>query len=221
MSYFKKILLFAFCALPMMLSAQSQSQTYNNELGVDVTSLVGRLMGTGYGGGVYDFTYKKHFEKVTMRFGLGIFSTFSEREEFEIIGSDDQFNLSARVGVEKAFTVTPNWNVFYGFDVRYSLSSSTYEYVYGDGEYQIERNFASNSVGFAPIVGLEYRVNNRISIRTEASAVASFFEIDNTYQVNQLVDDPERSVPNFSDVERRGTSFRFNSPSFLVLTYKF
>lgn len=221
------ILLFS-CLLPVMLNAQSSEEVKRNEIGTDITSLLERILNFNQSeffspySATYQITYKRHFNKVSLRTGIGgntssedVDNNFSE----EVIKRTSQ-RINYRIGIEKAIELDGRWGFYYGIDFRHSISNSRNDFWFSNGGWRHGYDRKGSVIGFSPLFGLEFKISDRIALQTEANFIAYFSRIESQPIITQIAENPSFEMPS-SDLEidkSRGTAF--NVPNFLVLTIR-
>jgi len=149
-------LLFTFLILAFQIKAQEQP-AFNKQYAFNGSSLLAGLIDLP--GSPYQLSIKTYGEKTNKRLQLG----FTLNTNANLTNSDFTGSLGfrARAGKERFedFGKNDKWRVFYGLDGVYSLALNG-----------VDDNFrAQISGGVAPFIGLQYRINDRLSIFTEAS----------------------------------------------------
>lgn len=169
------------------LHAQSAAETaasppeYRHELGLDITGTA--LLFTQFGESyysynpVYNLTYRHRGAKGNWRFGLGGYLQERELEPHHPEYSDAirgyTRQVQARAGYEWESQLANKWSAFYGLDLRGDYTSSKTTYGYGGDQIPVAKR-SSWSLGVAPVLGLRWRVSNRISLLTEAALAVSY-----------------------------------------------
>lgn len=221
------ILLFS-CILPVMMNAQSSEEVKKNEIGTDITSLIERILSfnqseffTPYSA-TYQVTYKRHFNKISLRAGLGgntssedVDNNFSE----EVIKRTSQ-RIDYRIGIEKAIELNKRWGFYYGIDFRHSISNSRNDFWFSNGGWRHGYDRKGSVLGFSPLFGLNFKINERIALQTETNFIAYFSRTESQPIITQISENPSFERPS-SDLEidkRSGSTF--NVPNFLVLTIR-
>lgn len=133
---------------------------YKQQVGIDATALIDRIFSisesTSFENPVYYLTYRKYGPEKNFRFGVGM-DWDLERVAGEPI-SDVTINL--RFGSEKFHDFAKRWRIFHGWDTKVNFS------------HRKSPNFVSNNTfafGLAPLIGFQFRINERLSLATEAT----------------------------------------------------
>lgn len=149
-------LLFALLVLSLQINAQEQP-AFNKQYAFNGSSLLSGLLDLP--GSPYQLMIKTYGEKTNKRLQLG--ATLNTNTNLSNSDFTGNLGFRARAGKERFedFGKNNQWRVVYGLDGVYSLALNS-----------IDDNFrAQISGGVAPFVGLQYRINERLSIFTEAS----------------------------------------------------
>lgn len=219
-------LIFLFSLFLNIISAQSDSsKKHRHEVGADITGFVKHFLNfseNSYYAPTYYISYRYHFKKSNIRFGIGGMYTqnFSypyiinnEEKVFENTSSDFSF----RVGYERAVTLSPRWQTFYGIDLRPSFVETKNEIDYQNGGYINGSVSTSQVYGIAPLLGFRYKISNRVSILTEMSFNYNLQKLNNQKTFLSLDNNLYPSIPNGKKVSTKSLSASFSQPIFLVL----
>ena len=156
-----------------------------HELSLNATSFIQQFALNSSSQGItspYLFQYKLLGNKLNgLRAGIG--GSYSEEQEF---GSIDNFppnpgstfrsyryNAEVRLGYERSTTLSNRWDVFYGFDGLFGYRPSVAEATsdVGLGEDLVTTNeFITTTFGGGPVLGIRFRISERIYLFTESSA---------------------------------------------------
>jgi len=158
----------------------------NNEFGIDVSGFIRQFffVNTSQFGGdyyfqpVYYLTYRRHFKKSNLRFGIG--GDYS-REKIEASLPTDinkyeryEYAITARIGYEFFNDLSNRWQVFYGLDFRPIINYSKNDAPYWNGGYANGRETFSVTYGLAPLLGFRYKILKRLSLSTEGSFTVNY-----------------------------------------------
>lgn len=233
-SIMKKLILIAvICSLAWSANAQdsTQSNNYKNEFGLDVTGFLQQFLYMNgsqfpnYYTPVYYLTYRRHIGKCNLRAAIGglyyhqpFESPFiNDQNEYE--RNTQQFDL--RVGWEWTSEISRRWQAFYGLDYRQGFMHDYNDAPYWNAGYANGRESTTISYGIAPVLGIRFRLNERISLSTEASLNCRF----ETYENRRffLSTDPNSYPPLPDVVDPKVTSFQtsFAQPLSVFLTIDF
>lgn len=136
-----------------------QAQDYDRQIGIDGNQFLSQFF--NFGGSVNNFssyflTLRKLGETHNRRFGFGANLAFNSND----VASSSSINV--RFGKErfKDFGKIDQWRAFYSLDHKVGL-----DIFINNGD----NNRANLRFGVAPVVGLQFRINDRISLSTEAA----------------------------------------------------
>lgn len=170
----KSLVLLSFLSFTTFLF--SQNENYNRQVGFDATGFVTQFLNLGSsssGSSPYVFTYRRLGDKKNIRFGLG--GSFNIAEE-RVINT-----LEFRVGKERFKDFEKRWRALYGWDFKLG------------GFYNSDRNdniSTSLRIGASPFFGLQFRINERLSVSTETAY---------NFWLGQTVRDEEASYQFFTN----------------------
>ncbi|MEO1257826.1 MAG: hypothetical protein AAFZ15_03485 [Bacteroidota bacterium] len=194
----KSCTLFILFLMTINLFSQATDESARNlEVGVNATAFVSSLFGnTSFDD--YLFTIKKHLKSdKTLRVGFGFNGSFLTDDP----SSDDitnnttitSFEFDLRVGAEKNIMTKGNWSIKLGFDGITGYFINTRKITQG------KRIFQNYYLGLGPVTGIQYMINDRIGLLTEASFFTS---------ISEIKDEEKSDSPTFDDKDKR-TSINF------------
>lgn len=138
---------------------------YTKQVGVDATGFLARIFNfqqtNSFSQPAYYFTMRKMKEKHNTRFGIGADVLAQGTGN----GTNSSVILNLRFGRDKSKDFGKHWQAYYGWDIKTNLAFASI-------------GSSSNSttqlgLGFAPVVGLQFKLNSRLVVSTEAAY--SFF----------------------------------------------
>lgn len=229
----KKLIFFSILFASINFYAQKDSTTkkQKHELGADITGLLGQFFNLNSSNTVqanipnYYVTYRYHLKKSNIRFGIGGSYSKSSVSGYTVNGEDKVFynaqtNFSVRLGYEFVSELSKRWQAFYGIDFRPTISNLNNPAQFSSGGYINGYLIKSSTLGFAPLLGFRFRINERVSITTEASFSYNIgnSSTQRTYlsQNNTLYP----YIPNDKALKATNISAGFSQPVFLILTVK-
>ncbi|WP_343631967.1 hypothetical protein [Fluviicola sp.] len=193
------------------LSQNDSVHKYKNEFGIDVTGTIRfftKFQNTSdYSySPTYYLTYRRYFEPGNIRFGIG--GQVSDEEIPGMVGDSSIYkrksnSVDSRLGWEFKSELSKRWQVFYGLDFRLSIGSERNEAAFFNGGYAVGFENHSVTYGFAPVLGFRFRINNRISLLTEANFSVNFskYKTRNIYTpLSGFPDLPDEIAPNTKSV---------------------
>ena len=159
------------------LSQDDSTDLYKNELGLDVTGTI-RFFTKFQNSSDYSYTptyfltYRRYFSKCNIRLGIG--GGVSNQEIPSPYGDSSIYNYNSssfdsRLGCEFKSELTKRWQVFYGLDFRFSFGNTKNEAAFFNGNYANGFESHFTTIGFAPILGFRFKLNDRMSLLTEAN----------------------------------------------------
>lgn len=233
----KKQILIIFTTISLIAYSQD-STSLKNEIGVDVTSIFREVFGRNYypdyypgpyyGGEImpkYYLSYRRSLGKGNLRLGAGGVvnngnRTYVYHPDSAARNSKSNYNsYDIRIGYEFLKFIHKKWAMYYGLDFRPSISNSS-RLDYYTSNYTLTNETNTMKFGFAPIIGLRFNVNDRLSIMAEGNCL---FEIQRSKTKN-IYTALNPLVPNIPTREQDGpnsTGLTFVQPFSLVVGYKF
>lgn len=174
----KIIPLFAIVFVSFTVVSQDNFETDNkNELGLDVTGFIRFFTQFQQSNDfaynpTYYLTYRRYFSPGNIRFGIG-----GDYDRFEVSTPltdsltfyNTESAITMRVGWEWKTELGKRWQAYYGADFRYIHSSGDIEANFFNGGYAEGIEYKARTLGLSPILGFRFRLNDRISLITEAS----------------------------------------------------
>jgi hypothetical protein len=179
----KILFIITICVLGLSAYAQdtTKAKQHNNEFGIDITGFFKQYLNIGNSSQfpesytpTYYLTYRRHFSCGNLRVQVGgdyvNDQVPGDNSQDTNIGYTRGYSLNASLGWEFFNNLSKKWQVFYGADMQtslvYSNSNATNEagqgYLYG-------RISKTEIIGFAPLLGIRFKLTKRLSILTEAS----------------------------------------------------
>ncbi len=163
----------------MVLKAQESEEatSYNNEFGLNVTGFANQFFsfnGNEAPQGPYLFTFKKLDGDKAFRMGLGanVVTRSGEDGNSVVPFNESILNLDLRLGAEKHHDISNRWLFTTGFDGLLSVAHSKFES--SNNFNDSEQKSTSFLLGLGPVVGVHFRINERISIGTESTLYLSY-----------------------------------------------
>ena len=154
---FTLLFLLAAC----VVFGQNERPAYTQQFGFDAGGFIGRFFnfsGSGTSESPYYLTYRKLGDKKNTRLGIGA----NLSVEGDGNGGTNSLNaINFRVGSERFNDFGKRWRAFYGWDFKLLF---TYLSTGGSGN-----NATQLGLGVAPLFGLQWRLNDRLSFSTEVA----------------------------------------------------
>lgn len=180
------LLLLSFFAISSAAIGQDTVKTkqYHNEFGIDATGFVKQFIFIStnnfpeYYIPSYFLTYRRHLKCGNIRFAIG--GSFSDHDiPTAFTGDSNNYHYTSRsfdsrIGWEFSNELSKRWQVFYGMDFRPSFSYTKDDAPYWNGGYANGSEEKSQNYAIAPVLGFRFRINQRLSLSTEASFSLNF-----------------------------------------------
>lgn len=227
-------LLMLLSVLFFSTNAQAQDsikiKKYNNEFGLDISGFVRQFfftdatnLGSNYFyNPTYLLTYRRHIKKSNLRFAIG---GSYEREDRQSSYPGDEnkyeqlrYNFTARIGYEFFSNLSKKWQVFYGLDFRPVIETYKNDASYYNGGYRHAVKDTYITYGIAPLLGLRFKIINRLSLTTEASFTVNYQ--NSTETEKHIAVDPTN--PPIDDIitKNKGKIFtNFSAPLSIIVTF--
>ena len=229
MKSLKKTLLILALISPIILQAQSEKEINKNEIGTDITSLIEQILNfnqdqfsTSFSP-IYQLIYKRHFNKFSLRMAIGG-NSFSRERDSQV--TDEKVNNSAqsfnyRIGLEKQMNIGKHWRFSYGLDFNQVISNSSNDFIFQNGGWRHGSERKRNTIGFSPFFGIDFKINERISLQTETNFIVYSFKSSTQPIITQILDNPVSPMPSTEKEIENQKGTEFNVPNFLNLTIRF
>ena len=172
----------------------SQATKTQHELGVNVSGFIKTFITPANStplsasANTYLLTYKTIFKNgAAIRFGLGGNLSDKDQTEDNFTGTLNTKNnqVNTRLGFEWQFKLARRWNSYVGADLVYSSGLASSETAI-DNQNKAVTSSKLTAFGGGPVVGLQFRINKRVSLLAEAALY---------FQGSKLVD--KSIIPNF------------------------
>lgn len=219
----------AFYAQDTTISTSTQLpvKKHLNELGLDVTPFIKFYLNFSANNYYYQpnymLTYRRYFKKSNLRAAIGGNYTFSESpspyngDSLDINYTNKQSSFVFRLGYEFFQDLSKRWQVFYGADVNVSNAHQRNDAQYWNGGYSNGVETNSTGFGLAPMLGLRFKINKRISLITETSFLMQYSE-NSSYRYYRPVTSNYPSIPNDPKTTTKSFNTTFNYPLSLIFT---
>lgn len=174
-----------FCMLGLASFAQDTAKTkqHLNEFGIDATGFLRQYLNIGnytqypeYYNPTYYLTYRRHFSCGNLRVAIGgdFYNDQIPSANYPNIDSANKYydkgnSFYAAIGWEFYNNLSKRWQVFYGIDLRTTLTFEKNELESEDGEYTSGYDSRTQIYGVAPLLGIRFQLTKRLSILTETS----------------------------------------------------
>jgi hypothetical protein len=223
----KKLLILLSGFMLVTQSVLSQNDTvpiHKNEFGIDVTGTI-RFFTKFQNSSDFNYiptyylTYRRFYTRGNIRFGIG--GDVSDLEITGMVGDSNIYHrvsngIDTRLGWEFKSDLSKRWQVFYGLDFRFSMGKQRNEAAFFNGGYAVGFENHSTTYGVAPVLGFRFKINNRVSLLTEANFSFNItkYRTRNIYTpLSGYPDLPDEVAPNTKNIY---TSFAQPISVFLV-----
>jgi len=175
-----------------MLNDEDSKPAYKKQIGVNSTALISQLINFSSSFSLFNsdyiFIYKKQKGVSNFRFGFG----GSMRYEKGDFASGLNASVNLRFGSERFTDITKRWRVYYGGDFKTGFAYTNNSF--------LDEPVRSVYGGGGPVCGLQFNINARLSLSTEASydllvstekdrnnstwGIATGFQVPNFFNLN-------------------------------------
>lgn len=182
-----KLALIAFLIISAQAIAQTdEEQKPTHQIGVNASLFIKQFLSfnnTIAGISPHLVTYKYIEDNQGWRIGLGGNNTKTKNNTNSPTGlsSNSNMTIDTRLGYEWQKGLDKHWLLYFGVDAVYSYSKSRFtSSVLGGGFPQKQEEMISSIEGFSagggPILGVEFKINKRISLNAETTAYVTYGE---------------------------------------------
>ncbi|MGV3598336.1 MAG: outer membrane beta-barrel protein [Bacteroidota bacterium] len=182
-----KLIVISFLLLSQAAFAQTDDDLKpEHQIGVNATLFIKQFLSFNdnvFNSSPYSLTYKYIDQNEGWRIGLGGSNTSSKSNPNNgtNITSNTNINIDARLGYEWQKKLDKRWLMYYGLDGIYSYSKfrSTSSIQSGGFPPKTEEVISSTEdfgFGGGPILGMEFKINKRISLNAETAAYFNYRE---------------------------------------------
>ena len=175
-----------FTVLAQVEGSESTSEEMKNEIGIDATGFIKQYLSFGYSDypqnyyPTYFMTYRRKFDAGNIRVGLG--GDYQTRNILSPYAGDSNkyrttsYSMIFRLGWEWKSNIGKRWQVYYGGDVRYVLNYDKNDAPFFNGGYANGYENKTKVYQVGPILGFRFKLNKRLSLRTESALYLSYVE---------------------------------------------
>ncbi len=222
------MILIAFVFIGKSLFAQDRNESFSEgfekQIGLNATNFFLRFVSFNQGlENTPDILilYKKGTNGKKWRHGFGgkinLANSSNNNGQDQING---QIQLSYRFGREHYKNITKRWQSLFGWETHYrgSFSKSTNTSINSNGESTQENSIFNFATGIRALAGIQFRINDRLSLLTETSYVLSF-----SYRKSKSLTRVEGQAENQNEnrSERYSADTFFNAPLSIILNFHF
>lgn len=220
----KNLLLLALLLVSLNSFAQNGDapKVRSNEIGFDITSLIGRttlFSAYGYYLAEYQPTYyvyyRRNFEKMRLRAAVG--GNFAGDNLSQ--NNRKTFSLDYKIGAEFFSPISKRFELYYGLDLVSGSKEDAYEYPYYN-EYLYRSEYKTDYLGAAPFLGVKFQITDRMNMRVEMSTVIRQERIIDKFTLKEtLVDNPSRALLEERNNDYKRMNAFYTAPDFIVLSF--
>lgn len=206
---FSILLLGTFVFGQVVTPPDSTKKEFKNALVIDATGLLQQFFHLSEGSYFYDpymFRYKRFFKSNAIRVNIGgHFYTSDNTANDTISGSRSDFYFVFGVGYERYVYLSNRWNLYYGADAIFTYSFNDSHTNFSQGN-SWDQSTLSYGYGVSPLLGVQFRINSRLSIATETSYDLIFGSSFNNRSTKP---------PSYGDSKTKNTGFStsFHAPT--------
>ncbi len=164
----------------------TSKKEFKNVIGIDATNFVSRFFNfsstPSYFNSPYVISYRRIFKSNALRVGIG--GNFQNNEGTRndtLHPSTKRISLNLGVGFEHYCYLSKRWNFFAGAEAFTGYSYYDGIYPYSSISYREQSN-TSYSFGVSPLIGVQFKINSRLSISTETSYNIAYV-IDESFDI--------------------------------------
>jgi len=214
----------------LLISDASQAQEgkiHRNEFGINALPFIHQFFNvsltehSNYYDPGYSFHYRRYLKHGNLRFAIGgeyDYQDLSPRVEaapntYKWI----RYVLYSRLGWEFTNEISKRWQVFYGLDFRYVNDYFRHDGVDEDDiEYHNGTLRKDENYGIAPLLGFRFKLNDRLSLTTEANYLFNW-QYENETDFSLPVSPQFPDLPDQPEPEERTFDMDFFVPMFVTI----
>lgn len=215
------ILLTLLCLCKLGFSQNERRDTihkkHNNIIAIDATGLLKQFFNfnsNSYYSYPYMITYRRIIGKNAIRLGAGANIDTKESNTNDTVKSKSVRNsYTVGLGYERYAHLSRRWSFYYGVEFTAAYLNYTDKNWFNSTSNR-ESSTITNKYGIAPILGIVYKINRRISVGTETSYNLSYV----------LTTTKSKTIPsNYYDFKTvdRGFQTNFITPTNLSFRFSF
>jgi hypothetical protein len=163
------------------LKAQNTSEL-KHEIGVSTAFLSDAIFNSD-NASPYLITYKYITGSNALRIGLGgNYINNNDDDENSTLSKDIAYDAAFRVGYEKRIPIKERWLASIGADLSYQVDAAervSSDFFGGTSNDDVTSYFSTTNYGLGLVGGLQFYINDRISLSTETNIMVNFMS-DNT-----------------------------------------
>ena len=193
-------------------------KVHNNIISIDATGLLRQFFnlntGSGYLNNDYIIAYRRVLKNNALKLELGgDISNNNGKLNDTLTNSYTNYILNISLGFEHYSYLSKKWTFYYGINAVFNYSEYKNKSDWTTNSYCTNAN-SSKSIGLAPVLGIVFKITNRVSIATETS-----------YNFSYVRTEMSNSAVPYSQNDRKSTTAgfdtRFFAPTQLSFRFKF
>lgn len=212
------------CRMAMSQTPKQKTDSikYRHEFGLDITNFI-KTSQTQLYLPIYYLTYRYHFKKSNIRAAIGgAYKKTNAKSSTSnpVRLTSIEKSIDFRVGYELVYKISKRFNMFYGLDFRPSITNNRKYNPYASSGYFQGTQTNTKIIGFAPLLGIKFKINDRISLTSEASFTLNYSEEFSKRIYKPISDQYPTKEDDFKNDYYYWYS-NFNQPMFLIFTFDF
>jgi hypothetical protein len=219
----KKLLLFSllilsFHSFSQNVTADTTKKDFKNVIGIDVTSVIRQFFISGNTSPLNSnfptiISYRRIFKSNAAKIALGV-SMFTDDRTIDdtIKATTNRSGFTIRLGFEHYCYLGKRWMYYFGADALIGQSTLINETSFSNIS-SSKSKAVTDAYGFSPVLGITFKINDRLFIATESSLDVILEQIKNE----------SSSFPgaNVSNTRSNRITTTFNAPQFINLRLRF
>jgi hypothetical protein len=187
----------------------SQKKEYNiddfymhkNELGINFTNVLGNVLSLNpnNASSPYGLTYRRHYNKWTLRTALNIDINNLNEDDFEngsfINRKLNTIGLNTRLGAEKHIVLSKKMMFSFGLDALLGIDkehSEINDFNFGNTSFISDQY--TYGFGAGPVVRLEFKISDRLFLSTESSMYGYYSIATESLAINGVSSDEPKKT---------------------------
>jgi len=195
-------------AFGQITERDTTKKTFNNIIEFNANGIMREIISlsnSNYYNSQYIVGYKRVFKNNAIRLNIGGGISNDNSTNNDTVKSGNTRNtINVALGFEHYSYLRKRWNMFYGIDIKTNYTK--YHYLQGNtATSSYEETQINYGYGPSPLIGLQFKINSRFSITTEAS-----FDILFTSAEDSRTNIPQSQYNSHS--KDTGMQTTFNAP---------
>lgn len=203
------VLLATFVFGQVVTPPDSTKKEFKNALVIDATGLLQQFFHISEGSYFYDpyiLRYKRFFKSNALRINVGGGYHSYDNDITNLTGYKDYNGyVEFAVGFEHYVYLSKRWNLYFGADAIFDYKVEGYHHHYLDS-ITYRSSGISYGYGVSPLLGVQFRINSRLSIATETS-----YDFQIVNRINIKATDPVS--PSDLKIKSMGFETYFHAPT--------